>query len=359
MSIRIGPPVKTQAAFNKPGDESAKVEGELFDNLLPASWTPSSDGAATVYFPVLSIHVSIQHDVVQHKYWGVDGARVESTGRGPMEIEAVIPFFNGIFPSKVEVWEAGTLYPDAYLAFLRSFANQYSGNLVHPELGEIFCRCVSIEFTHEATSRDGVQVTAKWIESREDLDDTGLIAENASPINAAQVASSDLDASTTDLLALIPAADLPDETFTSLVNKVIGFVDSGTAQVNALLATPAQIAYTVKRLQASLDRAKDANSALAWKIREAAIKLEVAARQLAKTQTKTNLASGTKVVQVVTPGKTIAIYRNRVPNIAFASLYGTLASRGSKTTMTELLQLNPNLAARVTVGADELVRHYV
>ena len=44
-----------------------------FEQLLPFKWRD-------VELPVTHVKLSLAHDLVEHKYWGVDSGRVEATG---------------------------------------------------------------------------------------------------------------------------------------------------------------------------------------------------------------------------------------------------------------------------------------
>ena len=122
MAFKLGgstPPPR----LRKPPGQRPPPEPTLFEQLNACSWRD-------IPFPISSMKVTVSQDLVQHKYWGVDGASVEATGRAPLEIEAVIPFVNGIVPGKGEKW--GVLYPTQFRSFLKAFVDKKTGTLVHP-----------------------------------------------------------------------------------------------------------------------------------------------------------------------------------------------------------------------------------
>lgn len=359
MSIRIGPPVRRSPVFKKPETSGPTAGESLFEQLLPASWTPSVSGVE-LHFPVESIRVSFEHDLAQHKSWNVDGARVESTGRSPMMIEAKIPFFNGIFPAKNEKWLAGTLYPDGFRNFFRAIANEKAGTLVHPEIGAIFCRCASLDVSHDAEEQDGVYVTAKWVESREDLGEASVL-QQPSPVSEMAVAAEGLDASKTDLLALVPTAPVPDEDFASLTNKVIGLVDSLKLTTSQLAAKPGQLIYAAERIQNSINRTSDISNALSWASREWAERVESSARDIRAGEATTTARSGSGrrvVASAAVSRRPIARYVNKDKGVSLVTLHSRLSAMGSKTTLDELLDLNPQLISRPSVEPGAVVRYY-
>jgi hypothetical protein len=364
MSFRIGPPVKHVGTFKSKTQGSPTLSGdEIFDQLLPASWK-TGKGDVTIHFPVSSMHVSLSHDLAQHKYWNAEAARVESTGRNSLEIEATIPFFNGIFPAKNEKWKVGRLYPETFRQLLGAFTNEKAGTLTHPELGEIYCRCVSFDFTHDANNRDGVQVTAKWIESRgEQHEDEPLIGEKAYPSMFVRIAAKNLDASKTDLLKDVPESEFPDESFTSLVNKITGFVDRTTSIQERLLATPGRIVAAAERLQTSLINATNpAKAALQHASHDQAERIEESARRIqASGQTPQRRAgSPGPALDPVRTRRPTARYLNKQQNVGLVTLFAIVKqlAPGSAMTMEDFISLNPNLVQFASVGPDTVVTYY-
>jgi hypothetical protein len=321
MSIRFGlkaPPPEPKAPRTFP-----KPPPTLFEQLLPCSWRGKD-------FPASSMELSFEQDLVEHKYYGVDGASVEATGRGTMKITAEIPFLNGIVPGKNERWSV--LYPTAFREFLRDFADRKRGTLVHPELGDIQCRPHTCQFHLDPQRRDGVIVSATWTETVEDdLDSVNLFDE--SRVQVIDLAALDLDPSETDLLTLVPAAESQGETFDSLVNKITAVVDSTTTTINLLRAKPAQVLYRIKTLQNSLGR-----SPLAGPVTELCERLHAAILDMP-------YQAGSK--------RPISRYKTIAPT----TLAGLLCVIPSATT-DDLIFLNPNLLGKPDVGAGVTVRYY-
>lgn len=332
-TIAIGPPPEPPP--QKQIRHASQRQPELWEQLQPITWRGIS-------FPVSSMRVTIEQDTVEHKYWGVDGASVEPTGRAPMHIEATIPFVNGIVPGKGETWSV--LYPDAFRAFIKAFADKTSDLLFHPELQGILCKPKSLEFSHDAQRRDGVIVTARWVET---LDDDHNVAEHwltsPSPIQAAELAALDLDASKDNILNLVPDAATPPEDFASFMNKLQSIPDSVTFTANSLTAIPNRILYHVDALERSVERA---HNALTWPVTDGCERMKEAMFNVSHMQ----FGSGSSAPRY--PTRKTAIYRT-VSKTTIARLATDL-----KNTVDDLMALNPSLCGGSTVVSGVDVRYY-
>jgi prophage DNA circulation protein len=130
--------------------------------LLPTTWNG-------IGFPVTNLTTNLSRDLVQHKYPGVDSARVEDMGRNPLQISATAVFCNSIQPAKTEAWKQGHLYPGVHAQFMLSVMKEKKpGVLVHPALGEIRCRVASFHSKIDANWRGGEVVDIEWIETIDD-----------------------------------------------------------------------------------------------------------------------------------------------------------------------------------------------
>lgn len=216
-----------------------------FEQLLPFKWRQ-------LHLPILRVGLSLAHDLVEHKYWGVNGARVEATGVAPIRISAVIPIANSIFPGKNEKWAAGGLYPDALRKFIIEFAKKETGYVQHPEFGEIACKPERMEFELAGEKQDCTEIRASWVET---LDDEVLHKLVPSPVQDIELAASDLAASGADLRKLAPQLPEFQESLESLGRKLTALVDTvsilqyrGAGLVNRIL-------YQAHRLEVAIKRA--------------------------------------------------------------------------------------------------------
>jgi prophage DNA circulation protein len=297
-----------------------------FAQLLPCSWRD-------IQFPIASMSVSFAQDLVEHKYWGVDGASVEATGRGAMMISATIPFVNGIVPGNGEKW--GILYPTTFREFVKAFGSRATGTLKHPEFGDIFCKPHTLEFSHDAQRRDGVEVRAQWVETHLDGDDSTLTDGN-SPVTEAELAALDLDASKEDLKKLVPKAPEFEESFASMMNKITGVVDRVTVSASLATGRIGAVVYRIHQLEESVDRAR---TALTWPITDALERMKSSSHDVAA-----KLAAAERtILRYTVPAKT-----------TLAGLQAALPSA----TIADLMRLNPILMARPDVPAGAVVKYY-
>jgi len=338
----LGP--KPEPKVTPPRPRPPKPEPALFEQLLPCTWRG-------IHFPTSTIKVSLSQDVTEHKYWGKDGADVESTGRAPLEIDAVLPLYNGIAPGKGEKW--GVLYPTTFRQLLDAFSDKSKGVLQHPELGEITCKPVSFDFAHDAQRRDGVEVTVKWVETFENDEGFNTAAKD-SPINVADLAALNLDSSRADLKLLVPDAALPEEDFVSLMNKVTGFVDSVTTFAQVIGNKPNQVLYRLEQLQNSVERAKNA---LTWPIIDTIERAKDALHDIKEATSTTHTLVGTGPVDGSgSPAVGRKIARFLTPNNMTAS--SIQASLPNANTLDELMQLNPVLVSKTEIGVGIVIRYY-
>lgn len=299
----------------------------LFDQLFPCSFRG-------IEFPVTSISISAQQDIVEHKYWNVDGANVEMTGQGAATIEAEIPFVNGIAPGKRERW--GVLYPEVFRQFLVAFNNKDTGILDTPEFAGLKVKPVSLEFKHDGNVRDGVMVTARWIETNDvDLEATSKVSE----IEAARLAALTLDANYDDF-GKVAEAPPQTESFEQLMNEITGVVDTTASKIKLLANKPAQILYRLERLSDSIDRA---GNALTWPMKHAVEEMKAAMNTVERLPDK--------VQSLATRKKTLRyLARSRMTLSQIAQATGN--------SIDDIVTLNPRLLSRPTVPPGSVVRYY-
>ncbi len=304
----------------------------IFEQLDPFKWR-------TVEFPVMSFTTQIAHDLVEHKQWGVDGARVEDTGVAPLRITASIPFLNGIVPGKKERWSI--LYPDAFRAFLTAFVDRRTGILQHPELGDLTCKPGHADITWAADKRDGCVVEAHWVQTRIPGDTSGIIEGN-SPVASAEVEALTLDANYVDLKAILEASGYaPPEfqaSFEDMMNSIAAVGDQVSLLSMQLGGKMNQLKYNVGKIQQSAERAKNATL---WPIVQSCNRIKAVASDI----TNTIQAVGGATVKTYTVPKT-------------TTLAGVLASLPTSNKIGDLVKLNPALARSPAVLAGTVIRYY-
>jgi prophage DNA circulation protein len=284
-------------------------------------------------FPVSQTRVSLAHDQVEHKYWGQDGARVEATGRAPIVITARIHYRNNLAKAKNETW--GVLYPETYRKSLVAAAETSTGTLEHPELGDIRCKLKTFDQVWDATIRDGIDVEATWVETRED-DLDAVILTDQSPVAEAFLAAFDLDEGLATLSPPLGTGATYKPDFTDTIRSIVAVADQvsllskqSAGRVNALLYRIGQIEFA----------ANGAKSALLWPISTSCQRMRSSVYKLQQ-----------KLLQ---KQQSISFYR--VPRTLSLS---SLALDMPGNTIADLIKLNPDLPSKPAVEAGTLVRYY-
>lgn len=302
----------------------AYVRPDPLAELLAFKWRD-------VEFPVTRMRVSIAHDLVEHKYWGVNGARVEATGLAPMRFSASIPLTNGIVPAKSERWQF--LYPNTMLKLLVAFAKKATGILQHPEFGPIACKAEKIDLDWEGIRRGGCDAEASWVETNPD-DPQATVA--AAPVHQIDLAARDLDASSADLKKLVPEAPEYKESFEDFARQIQAIGDQVTLLSYRASGKINGILYRVQNVEDSIDRAR---SALTWPVKQNLERLKAAGHDLRR-----------KLLEV---GRDIVLYR--VPGDT--TLAGVAACIPDAN-IGDLVKLNPALMSSPEIRRGTMVRHY-
>lgn len=308
---------------------------DLFEQLLPAKWRD-------VEFPITRHRMEIAHDLVEHKYWGVDGARVESTGLAPMRFIFNSPLFNTISPGRNERWAA--LYPNQTRALIAAFQKKEIGQLQTLEFGEVLCKAERMSIDWDAARRAGVDVEMSFVETTVAEDNSLLTSKTQ--VESVDIGAIEMDSPTVkaDLKALLQAAgvDLPpyllDDSISlgELANKVKAVTDAPSVlsyrtagQINALV-------YQAERIQQS---AYAARSALAWPVVANAERIKAGAHKLQENL----LAANKKVAFFKVPhDTTLAGVARQIPNAKIG----------------DLIRLNPGLMRGPEIPRGTTVRYY-
>jgi prophage DNA circulation protein len=299
-----------------------------FDQLLPFKWRD-------VELPVTQVKLSLAHDLVEHKYWGVDSGRVEATGVAPIRISAQIPLSNRIVPGKNERWVAGALYPDALRNLLIAFARRQTGLLQHPEFGEIACKAERIDVVISGERRNTAMVDASWVET---LDDDVISNIVASPVTEIELAASDLDASDADLRKLVPELPKYETTFDDFARAIAAIGDQVSLLSYRTAGKINSIVYRAEQISESVDRAR---SALTWPAKQNIERIKTAAHDLRG--------------RLLALSRDIGLYRV----LADSTLAGIHAVLPDGNAIGDLVKLNPHLMTDPVIKVGTLVRHYV
>ncbi len=298
---------------------------DLFEQLLAFKWRD-------VEFPVTKMRVSLAHDLIEHKYWGVDGAHVEATGLAPLRFSATIPFTNGIVPGKNERW--GPLYPETMRALLAAFADKTTGFLQHPELGSIPCKAERIEFDWSGEHRGGCDCEVSWVETLEDVS-ANFFAP--SPVQDITLAALDLDASDADIRKLAPTLPKYETSFADLARSLQSIGDTFTLLANTTAGKINSIIYRVEQVEDSVDRAK---SALTWQAKKNIEKVKERAHDL-----QANILKKEE--------RFIKLY-----NVPGDTTIAGLLAQLPDSTISDIVRLNPALMHNAIVSKGTVVRYY-
>jgi prophage DNA circulation protein len=298
-----------------------------FQSLLPFSFRG-------LELPVTNITMSLAHDLVEHKYWGVDGGRIEATGLAPLRISATIPISNHIFPGHKETWKAGDLYPTALRRFITQFSKRETGLLQHPEFGTIACKPERMDFTLAGEKQGATEIRASWVETLDD--DVALVgADNASPVQVLAGASYSLDADSEDLKSKAPQLPKFKKTLGDLARKIGGIGTSiGTLQSRAL-GTINQVLSQANAMERALQRAKNPAT---WPAMQEIQRIKSAANDLRK--------------KLLTPNG-VGLYT--VPQDS--TLAGIMPGLPKGATMADVMKLNTNLMKAPVVPRGSTVRY--
>lgn len=329
-----------------------------FAQLLPFKWRD-------LPFPITRISVSLAHDLVEHKYWGVDGARVEDTGIAPIRITAVIPIANTIFPGQKEGWKAGKLYPDALRQFIIAFGNRQTGYLQHPEFGEFACKPEKMEFELVGDRQDSTEIHASWVETEDDKFAHRFVP---SPIQDIQLAASDLNASGKALKALAPK--LPEFTYDleALGRQLTAVVDTVTVLEYRTAGIVNRIIYQAHRLEVAIQRATVAPATRYTQLRPFSSTFARKKNLQRPQEGKLSHSASWPAIEALqrTMASAFAI-RNKILSTnggvglyvvpADTTLGGLLLSLPKGTSITAVIKFNPNLMRSPVVLKGSVVRY--
>jgi prophage DNA circulation protein len=302
------------------------ASASIFEDLREFSWR-------SIGFPVSGTRFSFRQDHAEHKWPDRDGAHIEATGRSPLQIEARIPLRNGIAPGHNETW-TGPLYPTVFRTLLAALLDRTTGDLNHPELGVIACKCESADVSWDPGRRDGVDVDVRWIESTDSADSLIQTIAGKSPITTAIQFGADLDLQ----ISQLPTIPQTPPTLPSFGDSMRSIQAIGDQAALASMRVSGVINNVLYRVQNVEDAATRLKSSQSWPVINSCERLKASINDLKRT-----LLVATKSIRFyITPG--------------IVTLAQICVATNSK--IADVLALNPQLAAKVTVDAQTLVRYY-
>jgi hypothetical protein len=309
---------------------------DVFQQLLSAKWRD-------IEFPVTKMRASIAHDLVEHKYWGVDGARVESTGLSPWRFTFSIPLINGLQPGRAERWS--DLYPHHMRRLTVAFQKKSVGILQHPEFGEISCKAERFDMDWDAGRRGGIDGELSFVETKLQSDQSFL--DFPTPVQVVDTGAASLDSTSkkTDLAALYASRGLPlpdylqpsSFNFGEAVNKIKAVTDYPDLLERRAAGQLKAVVYNAERLQRSIAPVRSAKT---WSVNKSAEQIKASAYDLERS-----LIAGRRDVALFTVphDTTLAGVARQLPDASVA----------------DLIRLNPALMLRPEIARGTIVRYYV
>jgi hypothetical protein len=196
----FGPGISPAQGTVSGSDQDAALAqvGFFANTLLSFSWRD-------IGLPYTDVKVVLRQDLAIHKFSDLDGADVEPTGRGPIEITAKVPFLNHIAAAPSETWVSGDNFPSQFQKFWAAVIDRSPAYLQHPIFGPVYCVVSHAEVDLKATTRDGVYVDVTWIETFEPSGGVSPNVQGGGQLSAATQAGVDLDT----LLPTLPASAFP------------------------------------------------------------------------------------------------------------------------------------------------------
>lgn len=300
---------------------------DIFKQLRPFQWGDAS-------FPVTEMKITLAHDLAEHKYWGQDGAKVEATGRQPLQFEATIPFHNGIFPGKGEAWDPRPLYPNGYRTFLLRMSERATNTLQHPELGPIKCKAKSCTTVWSGATQGGVTVQASWVETIDDALEFDI------PEITGVEAAGDLDNLLEDegyarLKALVPQLPTFTPDFAATMRGITGKIDKVSLLQKRVAGKIDNVAHQMEQFTDSIESSR---KAITWPLGQSTNRLASALVRLKE--------------ELVASGKTLILVTVTTP-MTLARLCA-----GQKKAVDDILRLNPHLARTVVIPVGTVVKSF-
>ncbi len=348
---QIGSILAAQKAANQTAANSAAAGGGVA-GLSGAQTAANADQLATlkesnwagIPFPNTGVVDDISFDLAVHKFPGLDGARVENTGRNPGVFQITGVFSNHIQPAVNETWKAGSLYPTVFQQMYNALLLNKEGPFIHPALGSINCRVVNFKTMIEPKFRDGQMITMTFMETI-----AGTVSLLQTPSSPGASAAS-LDNAISNNPSLVPSTMSFPNFFSSLVASIKAVTAIPTAISASILGTINSCIFQVKSL---IDYLKNAwgndpiNGILTAPILNQSYLL---LGQLITSKTLNGLAANYS--STVNNNKTIGVFTT-TNKTTLCTLSTTLGN-----SITQMCTLNPNLLGTLIIPTNTVVKFF-
>lgn len=294
-----------------------------------------------ISFPNTGAVDEISWDLVQHKYPGLDSARIENTGRNPGVFQITGVFSNHINPAAGETWKYGTLYPNRFNQLYNALLQNKEDIFVHPVLGKLICRVVNFKTAVDPKFRDGQVIQMTFIET---------LVQNQSILGAPnniQSTASNLDSAININPQLVPSTMSVGNFFSSIVASIKAITSYPTTVVTSVLGQINAAVFQVNSLISFITSNFDSdpsNGPLAAPIKNQAFLLLA---QLINTKNilfSQNATSNNK--------QTVGVYTTQAKTTlcALSTILGN--------SITQICTLNPNLLSTLTIPPNTVIKFF-
>lgn len=277
-------------------------------------------------FPTSTVGTKGGHSTVPHKKIDQDGWQVENLGRASYQFHLRIPLCDTIAKGPNETWS--NLVTAIYPKLIAAFEDRSTGPFNHPYYGIRNCKVLDWDEALDPDWRGGTMLSASLMESFDNGAATGL--SKASQVSIAAAAATVLDGATGAMNPPPALGTLPGQSLTDFVKSIGAIGDSVSLFTQQVAGKINSVIAAVTNLGASfgyIPGFSDATNRLISSLH--------AIQATAATKDK---ATSIYVVQRAT---TVASIANRV-----------------RSTVPDLLALNPDLARGPIVAKDSVVRFY-
>jgi prophage DNA circulation protein len=295
------------------------MAADVLAQLLEASWRGIS-------FPTTQVETDGSHNVVQHRRQDRDGWRVENTGRNSYVFRFRIPFINTIAHGDNETWDV--LYPVTYRRMLTALEDRTSGPFQHPDYGTRNCKVATYKTVLDPEFRGGPTMAVELYETVDDGDAIAL--DQTSTLAIAAEAAYDLDA---EFLPLTP----PPDTGTPGGISLTDFIKSLGAIADEWDLFKMQIAASINRVTHALEVLEE------------------------KFGGEPGFSDKTeRLISALHAYRQQGLQRARPVSLYIVPRRTTLAAIAQRlrSSVPDLIRLNPELAASLIVPAQTAVRYY-
>lgn len=258
---------------------------------------------------------------IAHTYPDRDAGFIEATGRNPATYSFSLLFRNGNALAPEEQ------YPLTWRKFIVACLDRSTGTLLHPELGPIKVKCRSQQTQWDGTKRDGVDVSAEFVETSDTEDELAALLKRSAAYDAEYEAQF-LDDNVKDVK---PAPDVPSTLAPSLLDsmkQLTGTIAMAKASVGNVAASIEAYANAVDDLAEQIN---DLNNPAYAPILESLRRLHGAVIDL-----------GLPDKAAARPVTSVTVKRD-APVAAVASAFANK--------LEDFLALNPSAASRTSLAA--------